>query len=253
MSNLLEKIYLIGLVLSLNSNIYSESKFSYLEKMSFQFGNNMVYLSKIYVAGKSKLTYINVHENEWSSITAVKRKITKSGGTFYLINHEKTRRIRAEHSSFDPNRIFTKIGREYHVNKKDEMNVGDFSNSFLKTIFCGIKNVVAVHNNTNNRYSIKSYLSGGKYEINANKVNYNPNLDPDDFFYTTSNNLYKYLKNKKYNVVLQSDKVIDDGSLSVYCSKKNIGYVNVESEFGHTKIQEKMLDIASDYINKKGL
>jgi hypothetical protein len=45
-----------------------------------------------------------------------------------------------------------------------------------------------------------------------------------------------------YNVVLQNNTTVeDDGSLSVYCGKNRISYINFESESGHFEEQIKMI------------
>lgn len=46
----------------------------------------------------------------------------------------------------------------------------------------------------------------------------------------------------QYNVVLQANETMtDDGSLSVYCAKLGIPYVNVEAQYGHIWLQMYML------------
>ena len=106
------------------------------------------------------------------------------------------------------------------------------------------KTIVALHNNTDKEYDLKDYQRGGEYHRETKAVHYNPDMDLDDFFITTDELVYNRLKEHNYNVVLQNNsKVKDDGSLSVYCARVNRKYVNIETQFGHTGVQQEMLDI----------
>ena len=59
---------------------------------------------------------------------------------------------------------------------------------------------------------------------------------------TTEENYFDNIKRLGFNVVLQNNmKVTDDGSLSVYCGKQRIPYINVEAENGHLTEQKEML------------
>jgi hypothetical protein len=42
-------------------------------------------------------------------------------------------------------------------------------------------------------------------------------------------------------VVLQSANAIDDGSLSIYCQKNKLPYINIEAQHGQKAEQIKML------------
>ena len=64
----------------------------------------------------------------------------------------------------------------------------------------------------------------------------NAKEDTDDFFLTTDDALYEKLAGKGYNTILQDNQnCTEDGSLSVYCGKKNIRYVNCETEHGKSE------------------
>ena len=74
------------------------------------------------------------------------------------------------------------------------------------------------------------------------KIYLNPQEDADDFFLTTDGNLYDKLTEKGFNTVLQDNKnCTEDGSLSVYCGKRNIRYVNCETEHGKQEQYFKMM------------
>ena len=103
--------------------------------------------------------------------------------------------------------------------------------------------VIALHNNTDQRYAATSYLSGAELAQDAAHVSLEAGVDPDDFFFVTQQGLFEALKAAKFNVVLQDNRTVtDDGSLSVYCGQQGIPYVNVEAEHGHLEAQVKMLE-----------
>jgi hypothetical protein len=54
--------------------------------------------------------------------------------------------------------------------------------------------------------------------------------------------LYEKLADKGFNTILQDNKhCTKDGSLSVYCGKKRIRYVNCETEHGKTELYYEMV------------
>jgi hypothetical protein len=102
--------------------------------------------------------------------------------------------------------------------------------------------IIALHNNTPNLFSALEYTPGNKRAADSKKVYINPKEDTDDFFLTTDNPLYEKLADKGYNSILQDNKnCTEDGSLSVYCGKKNIRYVNCETEHGKTEQYYQMM------------
>ncbi len=91
-------------------------------------------------------------------------------------------------------------------------------------------------------YSALSYTVGEKYANDAEDVFIRDGSDPDDFFFVTERVVFDAIKRRGHNVVLQDNRrVTDDGSLSVYCGKANVRYVNVEAEHGHLKEQTQMI------------
>jgi hypothetical protein len=102
--------------------------------------------------------------------------------------------------------------------------------------------VITLHNNDEGGYSAESYLPGGPYETEAAKVHVAPDGDPDDFFFVTDPDLFKYFRTRGLSAVLQNnDEVTDDGSLSVLAAKRGLPYVNVEAQHGHLTKQVEML------------
>lgn len=71
-----------------------------------------------------------------------------------------------------------------------------------------------------------------------------------EFFYTTDLRLFNSLK-RKFSIVLQDNRtVIDDGSLSIYCGRNNISYINVEAKYDCYKEQLEMLEDLQKEISK---
>jgi hypothetical protein len=66
--------------------------------------------------------------------------------------------------------------------------------------------------------------------------------DKFDFFYVTEKSYFEFLRERKFNVVLQDNaNVTEDGSLSVFFAKRGIPYINVEAEIKNLEMQVEML------------
>jgi len=202
------------------------------------------------------LTFFAPHENEQTSAAAAQNFVVAKGGRVVLLVHEGERNITfklgGKTHAFDPNRMFTDAGivaslKAQGKNYSDEAlaTVRNFAGVVLAYIVLGVGEgmpVVAMHNNTNGRYSIDSYLPGGEYDKEASYVFKSSKQDPDDFFFVTTIELYLPFRAARYNVALQNNAgMTDDGSLSVYAATQGIPYVNVEAEEGHGSIQAEML------------
>ena len=109
--------------------------------------------------------------------------------------------------------------------------------------------VVAMHNNTDVNYSIKSYLPGGDESENTKDVYINDSWDPDDFVYTTVEEYFNELKARGVNVILQDNEAcVNDGSLSVYCGQNDIPYLNIEAQKGHLEEQIQLIGIVMEIL-----
>lgn len=198
-----------------------------------------------------KALYVNLHENESTSIAAVREYLASRNGHFVALKQNGLRNIsfvyRGTKFQFDPNRMFTKDGRiaslkllnKRYVSKTEEI-VEEFSDKIIARVKQA-KIVVALHNNTNGRpLTVKNYQN--RYV--------NPGMDTDDFVITTEKAIFERLKAKKINVAWETTATsVDDGSLAYFCSKKNIPYVNVEAQSGHKTQQLRMLNALTDIIN----
>jgi len=224
----------------------------------FKFGDNLISIARHGEEKESAFVLISLHSNETTAIDGARIFIKNEGGLFLeLLNYDQ-RLIEFNEGerkfSFDPNRIFTPAGRIANLKlnksyvKMVEHQVQQFAKFILNEI-PGNKTIIAVHNNTEGKYTINEYKKGNKLEKDAKLIYQNNELDEDDFFLTTDPSLFKKLQSKKFNVVLQhNSKAKDDGSLSVYCAKNNRPYVNIETEHGHLEEQQKMLSVLNEII-----
>ncbi len=195
-------------------------------------------------------TVIALHENEKTSIRAFNALPYSSAFVLYRISQNGHRllvyKVKNKSFYFDPNRIFSKRGIIRTLNRynnsypKNIINkIAAFSNKVLRitTIRNSSKYIIAIHNNTNGKFSSKSF---DNYSL-ASKIYISKAHVADDFFIVTKLSDFIFFKNEKQNVVLQSKSAADDGSPSIYCQENKIPYINVEARVGHRKQQILML------------
>ncbi|MFT6282820.1 MAG: hypothetical protein ACJA0U_002958 [Salibacteraceae bacterium] len=206
--------------------------------------------------------FVNLHENEQTSIDALKKYSQDTLLTYTYLEHGGERRISFtignEKYNFDPNRIFTKKGRKRtlkdggnHSNKANKQ-VEKFATNFLWSISESYA-IVSVHNNTDSNYSILSYMPSGSESKNTDSLFINPEMDPDDFIYTTNLAFYQTMVKHKVSVILQDNKkFVNDGSLSVYCAKR-LCYVNIETEHGHLDKQLELLKLVHKVLGEQAV
>ncbi|HRQ89509.1 MAG TPA: hypothetical protein PLA50_11965 [Bacteroidia bacterium] len=194
---------------------------------------------------------ISLHSNEATCRQVARELLPKLGGRYVALDAGGDRRLHLrpgkDQVTIDPNRMFTPQGVQIDLKKGAIARNGDvesilrFGDSVVRTFLPGARVVVAVHNNTNGGYSIKSYQSSGSEAGAARQIHVSSAHDPDNFFITTHESDYAALVALGYNVVHQSASPPDDGSLSVFAARNGIRYVNVEAEHGAKKIQAQML------------
>lgn len=94
-------------------------------------------------------------------------------------------------------------------------------------------------------------MRGAIFKKDAADAYINPHQDPNNFYYVTDSSLFAAIKKGGYNVVLQNAATVtDDGSLLVWCGRKGIRYVNVETEQGQLDQQVTMLKFALMVVGK---
>jgi hypothetical protein len=204
--------------------------------------------------GASRLLFCNLHDDENTSVEAALAVLAKKHGRLVEIKHSGDRncvfQLDEQEYKFDPNRIFTAPGVRLTLEKLSQTNaraeqaVSRFGKALLELYAIdGVDVVIALHNNTDARYSAANYLQGNALAKEAADVFIARDADTDDFFFVTDRRLFEALKKRDLNVVLQNNEnVTDDGSLSVYCGQQRKPYVNVEAQHGHLTEQVKMIE-----------
>ena len=192
-------------------------------------------------------TFVALHENESTSVSAAKTALRDKGGVLVELKHGGGRdllfRYKGKAYTVDPNRIFTDAGIRKTLADGYSTEVHEIVKGLANAILTRLSRsvIVSLHNNTNGAYSIKSYSPGGQNARDASALHVVPDRDTDDFFFVTSSRIFAVLKSRGFNVALQSSSGTDDGSLSVYCIRRGIQYVNVEAQSGHQSEQKEMI------------
>ncbi len=209
-------------------------------------GHATITVQKTSFDSTSPYFFVHLHANELTAADVAQQVATKEGIPLLRIVNGEERLVSFRHNNqvlrFDPNRIFSDSGIQKTIkllNKESDdafAAIKGFRDTLLTLIDTG-KIVIALHNNTNERFSIL------QYKADSALIHINPEHDPDDFFLTNDPVLFDRLREINFNVVLEDvDIVEDDGSLSRYCSRQTIRYVNVEAEHGHLQEQMTMLN-----------
>ena len=245
------------LILFLGSTIaFSQS--SKLMNKTIKLSKTKIELKQFNNAKSNNILFLNVHQDEQTSIDAIQAFAKDIPLNFAYLHHKNTRRIEYQIGkhfyTVDPNRIYTKQGREKTIetNHKVTLRSKLVAKKLAKEIIGLIKKykiIVTLHNNSDVNYSIKSYLPGGDEAENTADVFINPNMDADDFIYTTEKKYFDYLKQANYNVILQDNtNFVNDGSLSVYCGINNIPYINIEAQLGHYNEQLDLIKVIYEML-----
>lgn len=205
---------------------------------------------------ESRILLYNMHDNENTSAVAGRIISSKYGGQYFELIHTGDRNlglVSGEDSLFiDPNRIYTDAGiwqqlaKNYNCDTLLFKAIATWRDSLLNILRIKDRSlVIALHNNTNRFYSLESYVKGGEYEMEADTTHEGHTRDMDDFYFVTDPKIFETLSTGRYHVVLQANETMtDDGSLSVYCGKLGIPYINVEAQHKHLVRQIKMLIFA---------
>jgi hypothetical protein len=218
---------------------------------------------KLILKGKleNNAIFLSLHDDENTSVIAF-NEVSQSIDNPVLIELQQSgsRFIKYGYNGLDylidPNRIFTEIGINNTLKKNNKTVPAELKVALKKVSIQLIdlilpkdkkKYIVAIHNNSNDNYSAKSYVGSN----DAEKIYMNPSEDPDDFFFVTNLQDFEFFKTKKRNVILQSLKALDDGSFSIYCARINQPYINIEAQDGHKETQKLMIKEAYQLIQSK--
>ncbi len=228
---------------------------------SVQLGDTKVNIAPNCKTPINGIWFVHVHEDEKTATSAATEFIDSIGyGCFVTLQHGSGRNISFTQGgvsyTFDPNRMFTDVGRKATLQKLGKYSESAFNDvtllaiTFTTNYIDSNKLIIALHNNTNDGgLTIKSYAKGGDYASDASQVFINQKEDVDDFFYTTSEKAFTFFKELGFNVMQQNNATVtDDGSLSVYAGIRKIDYINIEAEHGKTAQQKRMLLATLQYI-----
>lgn len=223
-------------------------------------GETVVLIKVTRYGSETSKVFINLHADEMTSVQAATRMLEEEGGMLIRIDNNRKRNIRfrlgGRYYQFDPNRIFSREGigqtlRQLGATSPAAINAVDgFAQRLLQLIPSSAKYVVALHNNTEGKFGVSSYLPGADRQLDARKVYADSLQDDDDIYFTTDSLLYERLAAKRYNTILQDNlNVKRDGSLSVYCGERNIPYLNCETQHGKVQQYAEMIRFASRQIS----
>ena len=230
---------------------------------NFFIGNTKVAISAVcYNPCRDRVVFINLHENENTSVKAAEEYLLENGGRLVKLQTSGNRNISFQVNnktySFDPNRIYSSPGREAtlsvlpgSVDSIALKAVEYFSEKILNSYINNSPLVIALHNNTNDNLSVLSYRNDQANIANAGMTYVSSTMDPDDFVLTTDTTIFNLLKEKDINAVWENVNAIkDDGSLSVYAALNNIPYINIEAEHDHLDAQRAMINALKEIIDK---
>jgi hypothetical protein len=253
-----------------------------LKETHIAMGNDTVIVQKYNSPlGDKGYCLIHVHENETASLEAGFRLLLKYGGCLVTLRHSGSGTvnrniqftIKSDMFEFDPNRIFstdTAILNKTLSGKSSDSFIRDsaliavqhLADVILKEIEI-YPNWVALHNNKNTpakwavigkvaefeaeSYSIVSYVKkfdeASESSLSASDVYINPAINNSEFFIVTNRSDFESIQQQKYNVVLQNDKPVNDGSLSVLALGRGKRYINSEAKHGKVDEQYNMLEL----------
>ena len=245
------KKLILSLIMFINSYTFAAKTI----KHKIPLGDDFAFI-EIYESDKKGPVFFHPHEDEKTSYIQSKKIIDAFGGNLVSVKQDGNRLLKfvykKEQYVFDPNRMFTLDGIRNTLVKYSSVSdeavqiVDNFANRIANMVIGNL--VIAVHNNYDKGYNINSYKNDSK-EV---KFFYkNPQQGTGEFFYTTDNDFFNFAKTAGYNVVLQSNGVINDGSFSVYAGKKGVNYVNLEVKRGEKFLENKMLLFLVRYFSNK--
>ena len=220
----------------------------------YDLAGNIVPIKIQQYGDKADIVFINLHDDEITSVDAAKRVLEEYGGLLIEVENNAQRNIRFKLDrhfyKVDPNRIFSEEGIRKSLEQLGRTSdkaideVEKLGQRLIQLIPEEAKCIIALHNNTPDLFSVVEYAPGNARSSDCKKVYISAEQDTDDFFLTTDNDLYEELAGKGFNTILQDNKnCTEDGSLSVYCGKKSIRYVNCETEHGKVEQYYKMVKV----------
>jgi hypothetical protein len=208
------------------------------------------------------IVWVHLHDNEETSRqTALQALNQIQQGCLLDLRHGGSREIKVQNYQvnyqFDPNRIFTSLGREATLKCHQGScalaleQLGQAAANFLNQYLIHAQLIVAVHNNHPDGLSVRNYMAGGTMAPAMSQIAISSDSNPHDFFYVTTQQAFNFLASHNFNVVLQNNQQVhDDGSLSVWAAQQHIDYINVEAGIEHSAAQIAMLAAVWAYMQE---
>ena len=231
----------------------------------YKLGDRNIPIKIVQYGEAMDIVCINLHDNEVTSVQAARAVLQERGGTMIKLENKQQRvirfRLKGTSYGFDPNRMFSRVGIEQtlrdnrRISREAMEEVEKFARRVLQLIPGNTSCIVALHNNTEQAFSVKSYLPGSDRQFDARAVYADSLQDVDDIAFTTDSLLYQKMADQRYNSIWQdNERARRDGSLSIYCGERGRRYINIETQHGkvgqYIEMLEKLLDII-DPGNKK--
>lgn len=229
-------------------------------KVALQVGETQVH-AVVHQERSATPTMLNVHDDEDTSVKAGLANIACDGGRVIELVHSGQRLITfsldGKKFSFDPNRIFSDAGIAATLEKHSKYSeaahaaIRNFAKEYLQCFALEREPlIIALHNTVDGIFAVDTFTTKGHLGSDAAATHISPRRSRFDFFYVTEKKFYDFLKERDFNVVLQDNaRVTDDGSLSVYFSRKGIPYINVEAEMSHLEEQIGMLNVVREMLS----
>lgn len=209
-----------------------------------------------------QIVWFHPHANETTSARLAVQFLRKhQQGCLYQLQQSNSRylfmQIAARKYRFDPNRIFTPLGRQRTLGCQHtactaaQQQLGEATDEFIRQYLSKAQLIVALHNNRTDGLSVNNYVRGGLLARNVVQVFISPQAERDDFFYVTSARAFDFFAQRHFNVVLQDNqRVDDDGSLSVWAADHQVDYINIEAGMNHETAQQSMLVAVWQYMHQ---
>jgi hypothetical protein len=217
------------------------------KNIGLRLGSDSVYIQRDSAAPLHRGFYlVHLHEDETTSDSAGRQYLQTHGGRMISLQHNGNRLVEFILDGFlyktDPNRIFSTEGIRrtlYLLNRQRPARAIAACRKLAGILLQQLhraKLVVALHNNTPGHFSIDSYNQN-----NSTHTYRNADMPADNFVLTTEPDIFRFLKRNGINAVLQREST-HDGSLSEYCYKRKIPYINIETEHGRLPEQLALLE-----------
>lgn len=188
------------------------------------------------------VTLVHLHANERTAVRAGWRTKARHPVRLFTLAHHDGRlvsfRLDDRTWQVDPNRVFSPAGAAQSLRRHNGAApataveaVARFGEQLVAA--WGIHPpgpVVALHNNADDgSLTIHHFVPGARLAAEAAAVAVGDHADPVELVLVTERPVFEALARMGYNAVLQADDCPDDGSLSVYCGRRGVSYVNVEA------------------------